>query len=583
MRTGWLQKHRQRRPAVVVAFVARETVEGDPNAWMALTKQLDAVRAAAAAGSCRLAVVVVGDDAMGDDRAGAIRRQAQIDPRCLITMPQPPTPASLARVAKLCQDLAHEYYGGECARQAAKASSAVHSIAAVKPGFKAAAFAEFHGDWAGALRLYRAAYGYLLTAHAAAETCPGGYSTAGVVAASPLGPRPVQDRFERLAIAEQLHYKLCALLLMLHPGQPAEAVEQMRAHMSTYKRLPPGGSGLPRAALPMHWRWVARQYHAFAELLAARVPWGAGGAKGAAGSASGGIGSNGGGEDGVSGSGGSSGGAGVGTAAAAAAATVAASLPPPGTPRTHLPGFYYHAAATATEERRRTSEAVAAAAEEAGGDAPSAGSVLGAAGAAGVQGVPKAPVVAVAEGAHVGTLRRVGAAPSDVRLKDAEYLRHLYLSSAAGPGPGSTGGGGGGAGVPLIRATIELLTKAHEHFKRTVLPGSSGSARLFASLVSQLAAGYLGAGDFAAARRLLASVALVYRREVRLRIYGSRSWVRSWMLTVQARYTYVSGCPAENPARKSEVKSKSGNNCALICPCSVVLSGDPAGRWPRAR
>jgi hypothetical protein len=27
----------------------------------------------------------------------------RIDPRCLVTMPQPPTPASLQRVAKLCQ------------------------------------------------------------------------------------------------------------------------------------------------------------------------------------------------------------------------------------------------------------------------------------------------------------------------------------------------------------------------------------------------------------------------------------------------------------------------------------------------
>ena len=88
--------------------------------------------------------------------------------------------------------------------------------------------------------------------------------------------RPVQDRAERMAVAEQLHYKICALLLMLNPGQPAEAVEQMRVHMSAYKRVPvhPGGVvGLPRAALPAHWQWVARQYQAFAELLAGRVSW----------------------------------------------------------------------------------------------------------------------------------------------------------------------------------------------------------------------------------------------------------------------------------------------------------------------
>ena len=60
LRVGWLAKHRQRRPAVALAFLPYEDVAGDPNAWMALTKQLDAVRAAAAAGGARLAVVVVG-------------------------------------------------------------------------------------------------------------------------------------------------------------------------------------------------------------------------------------------------------------------------------------------------------------------------------------------------------------------------------------------------------------------------------------------------------------------------------------------------------------------------------------------
>ena len=72
LRVGWLQKHRQRRPAVALVFIAQEAAEGDPSAWMALSKQLDAVRVAAAAGGARLAIVVVGDDVpdqLPEDRA----------------------------------------------------------------------------------------------------------------------------------------------------------------------------------------------------------------------------------------------------------------------------------------------------------------------------------------------------------------------------------------------------------------------------------------------------------------------------------------------------------------------------------
>ena len=65
--------------------------------------------------------------------------------------------------------------------------------------------------------------------------------------------------------------------------------------------------------------------------------------------------------------------------------------------------------------------------------------------------------VEVAEGMHIGTVRRVGAAPAHVRLQDHEYLRHLaaaHYAQSVAPGSGSAPPGAG-----LVRTYIELLTK----------------------------------------------------------------------------------------------------------------------------
>ena len=91
-------------------------------------------------------------------------------------------------------------------------------------------------------------------------------------------------------------------------------------------------------------------------------------------------------------------------------------------------------------------------------------------------------------------------ARGDEPITDAEYLGHVNARLPSAP--------------ELVKTSIELLTKAHDHFKRTApKDGSAGSARLFASIVARLARGYLLAGDFASSKRLFDSVAPVYRRE----------------------------------------------------------------------
>ena len=101
LRADWTRKHRERRPAVALAFLPHEEVEGDPNAWVTLTRRIDALRDAAASAGSRLALVVVGDDAperLPEDRVAALTRQAGIARNHLVSMPQPPTPDAMRAV-----------------------------------------------------------------------------------------------------------------------------------------------------------------------------------------------------------------------------------------------------------------------------------------------------------------------------------------------------------------------------------------------------------------------------------------------------------------------------------------------------
>ena len=446
LKAGWLVKHRRHRPALALMFLDREDVEGDPNRWISLSARLDAARVAAEAADCKLAAVVVDEGgvageargAVSDDRRDALRRRAKIDPRGLATMSLPPTPDAVKTIAALCKALCAEYYAKEANRRAARThvdDDALGSVA--NPAFKAGAFSEFKGDWTGAARWYGRAHRALVAAHGAERAAD--ETTFSASEPSPL-PVRVQRRHAGLLAAANAAYKKCALSLMLDPDAPREAVAHFQAHAAAFKKPP---RWLPREYLPEHHAWLASQYAAFGRLLASRVAWGTGGEKDPA---SGGR---------------------------------PFAPPPPGSPRTYLPGFYFHAAANAAEARRRSLEA----APDASGasTAPHAIRDLR-------PGPREATFVDSATGAPV---------------PDAAFLRHI-LSNAKETF----------AALPAARA--RLLAEAREHYKRALVFSGDRSpkhARLFASLTSQLAAGTLTAGDVTAAERLFKAAAAVYRRE----------------------------------------------------------------------
>ncbi|XP_039021037.1 uncharacterized protein LOC120153107 isoform X2 [Hibiscus syriacus] len=71
---------------------------------------------------------------------------------------------------------------------------------------------------------------------------------------------PIQRLFEIKAVAEQLHFKICALFL--HGGKLNEAVTWFSQHVGSYKSL----VGAPEVIF-LHWEWLSRQFLVFAELL----------------------------------------------------------------------------------------------------------------------------------------------------------------------------------------------------------------------------------------------------------------------------------------------------------------------------
>lgn len=147
---------------------------------------------------------------------------------------------------------------------------------------------------------------------------------------------------------------------------------------------------------------------------------------------------------------------------------------PVGTPRTHLPAFYFHAAAQCSIERRRAFDAAARSRD--GGSSRD-----------GAQ-------VEAEEGSYVGQLKLANTA--DEPLSDAQFLSYLRHKDTRDD---------------ISRVTIELLTKAHDHYKSNSA-GTVGG-RTFAALVGELADEYLHAGHHESARKLFDTVAGVYRRE----------------------------------------------------------------------
>jgi len=402
LKRDWLLKHRQSKPAVVMALLDNDVLDGSSDARAQLTRSLEKLYGAAHNAGAYVCVVCLAagpglPEVLPEDKASIIRKLLNIESRSIVTLNTATAQGrehGWNKAMKVAQELAIKMYGEECDRMTAMVDDpGCPAVLRARYAFKAGTYAEFRQDWVTATKRYRTAYEALPDVRAGMTT---------------------QDIIETLEVSEVLHVKLCVLLL--HSGSPTEAVHQIEKHMQRWSNA---ALALAREALPTFHEWRARQYNVFGDLLEHRLPAPA----------------------------------------------------PVGTPRTHLPAFYFHAAAQCSIARRLAFDSVAF-------DSTSA------------------PVedVKVELGSYVGQLKIAGT--ENTRLTPEQYMAYLRVKDTR---------------ETISRETIELLTKAHDHYKEN----SAGTAggRSFASLIAELANEYLHAGDYKSARKLFTTVAVVYRRE----------------------------------------------------------------------
>lgn len=254
LKADWFAKHRQRRPAVAVLFLAGSAVSGDAASRSRCTQQADALKAATRARGARAVIIVVqsaGNPDVADDHVLQLCKQAGIDRRCLLSL-NLADQAGLIKLGRTLHEQAGLFYLDESRRVLS-----LHAERRAPPpelnarvSFKAGALAEFRADWSTAVKTYQTAYTQV-------QKVPLGSSL------------PLQHWYELTAVAEQVHIKVVTLLLHQHRSQ--EALTHFQQHLATYRQPPAQVEPIHPAVSAAHWGWVGRQYQVMGELMNSRV------------------------------------------------------------------------------------------------------------------------------------------------------------------------------------------------------------------------------------------------------------------------------------------------------------------------
>uniref|UniRef100_A0A2P2KI15 Trafficking protein particle complex subunit 11 domain-containing protein n=1 Tax=Rhizophora mucronata TaxID=61149 RepID=A0A2P2KI15_RHIMU len=251
LKRDWLLKHRTRIPAVVAALFSSHHVSGDPAQWLRVCTELENLKAVIRPKNIKLAIIIVHSssyDDISEDRLLSLRKRAEIDSKFLLIFnPNDDLQLnqSLHKLGSIFAELANVYYRDEGRRIKTRVEKKNFNSNElnIRYCFKVAVYAEFHRDWAEALRFYEDAYHILREMIGTTNRLPA-----------------IQRLVEIKNVAEQLHFKISTLLL--HGGKLTEAVTWFHKHSASYRRL----VGAPEAVF-LHWEWMSRQFLVFAELL----------------------------------------------------------------------------------------------------------------------------------------------------------------------------------------------------------------------------------------------------------------------------------------------------------------------------
>nr|XP_002733772.1 PREDICTED: trafficking protein particle complex subunit 11-like [Saccoglossus kowalevskii] len=249
-KTGWMNKHLNLIPAVVVVFF---DLDWDETQWkekqMECASRVEVVRHSLQGRGTKVAVVLIqknsplppGEDMVAAERAAALCSACDLSAKSLFVLPHSDHLFGYTiRLENAFYELAQGYYHMEARKVKAHKeflNKTTHQLLFVRHAFKIAFFNELKQDTNTALKQYKVAYAYVseLRAH---DT----------------------NMLEIKSISGFINYKICKL--SFHHNAPLDAISQFRKHVDFYKNK----TGCSELAFE-HSAWMCKQFQIFGDLF----------------------------------------------------------------------------------------------------------------------------------------------------------------------------------------------------------------------------------------------------------------------------------------------------------------------------
>ncbi|XP_043918491.1 trafficking protein particle complex subunit 11 [Protopterus annectens] len=250
LKTGWMNKHLNLVPALVVVFYE---LDWDESQWKEKQSEcatrVEIVRQSLQGRNTKVAVVLIqkktplppGEDIIASERAAALCTACDLSGKLLFVLPHTDHLVGyIIRLENAFYEHAQTYYYSEIRRVKSHKeflNKTTHQLLFVRHQFKIAFFSELKQDTQSALKNYRIAYNlaHELRAH---ET----------------------NMLEIKTMAGFINYKICRLCFQLNV--PLDAIAQFRKHIDLCKKK----IGSAELAFE-HAAWMSKQFQAFGDLF----------------------------------------------------------------------------------------------------------------------------------------------------------------------------------------------------------------------------------------------------------------------------------------------------------------------------
>ncbi|XP_078252931.1 trafficking protein particle complex subunit 11 [Rhinoraja longicauda] len=250
LKTGWMNKHLNLVPALVVVFYE---LDWDESQWKEkqseCSTRVEIVRQSLHGRNTKVAVVLIqkktplppGEDLIASERAAALCNACDLSGKSLFVLPHTDHLVGyIIRLENAFYEHAQTYYYTEIRRVKSHKeflNKTTHQLLFVRHQFKTAFFSELKQDTQNALKNYRSAYNLVheLRAH---ET----------------------NMLEIKTMAGFINYKICRLCFQ--HNAPLDAIAQFRKHVDLCKKKIGSGD-----LAFEHTAWMSKQFQAFGDLF----------------------------------------------------------------------------------------------------------------------------------------------------------------------------------------------------------------------------------------------------------------------------------------------------------------------------